>query len=1142
MNRARPGAYKKPRFRDNLSILREDVGAAKLNGMTSSERTRFIVGCRVVAYPQKERGRRMRGNRVKALTGFLVSIALIGAGLTGGPVTSAQAAAPSGSEFDPGNIISDQNFFNGGAMNAAEVQSFLNGQYAGCAAGYTCLRDYAQAVPSMASSAYCAAVAGSARMSAAQIIAAVGVACNISPKVMLVLLQKEQSLVTHTAPSATRYEHATGFSCPDTAPCDPAFAGFFYQVYYAARQFQIYRIRPNSFNFQAGGTFQILYHPNAACGRRAVYITNQATAGLYNYTPYTPNAAALANMYGTGDGCSSYGNRNFWRLWWDWFGSPTTISGGLQIANLYEAQGGASGWLGAATTPVTSVASGGGGLVQTYVGGAIYWSAGSGAHIVAGAVLASYQARGGPASTLGWPNGPTAPVTLNGAVGEGQGFQAGSLYVWSGGAFAVYEPMRSAYWNAVGADSAFGWPTADPVCGLPNGGCSQTFQGGSVYSSSVSGQRWLAGAYDGEYRAHGGPSGNLGWPLGGSAATLDGETARAEAFQNGTIYGSTAGIFTVSEPIRSAYWTALGSGHAVGWPTANQTTSTLRGGGVLQAFRGGTIVSSAAGGQAFLTPQAVDAFTQAGGVATVGWPSGSAAPLTLNAQTGSGQGFQSASIYQSALGTFAVIDPVRQTYWGSLGAGQPLGWPTSVPVPVTLGSQPGTGQAFQGGSIYSSPSGVFSVPDPIRQAYWGAIGAGRAIGWPVTAVVPVTLGGEQGSGQAFQGGSIYRSSTGSFAVLEPVRAAYWGALGQGRAIGWPTSNLTCDSSNICRQEFQGATITTRPGQAVEVVDKSPFAEAYALLGGPTGSLGPSISGATSFVFAGETGLAQSFRNGSMYGSTAGMFAVLEPIRGAYWGAIGQGRAIGWPIANAVCDSTTCTQEFQGATITSRPGRVDVIDKTPFAEAYAALGGATGPLGPPTSGAAPLVFAGETGLAQGFRNGSMYKSTAGVFAVLEPIRGAYWGLLGAGKPFGWPTANQVAATGGTWQSFQGGAIYRTPGGSAIGVSGAFLTEYTIQGGPAGTLGWPQSAEGAATLGGVPGVGQSFQRGTIYQTSLGTFTILDPIRTAYWNALGAGKQIGWPTSVQVCGLPSGECKQTFQFATIYSTPTGGTRIEF
>ena len=56
--------------------------------------------------------------------------------------------------------------------------------------------------------------------------------------------------------------------------------------------------------------------------RAAFELKSQATANLYYYTPYTPNDAALKNLYGSGDSCSAYGNRNFWRFFHDWFGSP----------------------------------------------------------------------------------------------------------------------------------------------------------------------------------------------------------------------------------------------------------------------------------------------------------------------------------------------------------------------------------------------------------------------------------------------------------------------------------------------------------------------------------------------------------------------------------------------------------------------------------------------------------------------------------------------------------------------------------------------------------------------------------------------------------------------------------------------------
>ena len=237
---------------------------------------------------------------------------------------SASAADPA--LWNPGYIISDAIFYDGGAMSGDAVQGFLQQRVSSCISGYTCLKDYAQATPSMAADSYCARYAGSSRDRASDIIAKVGAACSINPKALLVLLEKEQSLVTSRSPSSGRYTSATGFSCPDTAPCDPAFSGFFYQVYYAARQFQRYAATPTQWNYQAGRVNNILYNPNSACGASGVYIQNKATAALYIYTPYQPNAAALSNMYGTGDGCSSYGNRNFWRIFTDWFGSPIEAS------------------------------------------------------------------------------------------------------------------------------------------------------------------------------------------------------------------------------------------------------------------------------------------------------------------------------------------------------------------------------------------------------------------------------------------------------------------------------------------------------------------------------------------------------------------------------------------------------------------------------------------------------------------------------------------------------------------------------------------------------------------------------------------------------------------------------------------------
>jgi hypothetical protein len=282
------------------------------------------------------------------LTVAAVLFSFIGAG-----INTVSAQALSGSEFNAGRIIDDDVFYNDSAMSASGIQTFLEQKVQACdtqgtqrayefgrsdltraqyaalkgwqSPPYTCLRDYKQNTPQMeAASGLCGQLAAGTNRTSAQIISDIGKACDINPQVLLVLLQKEQSLILDTWPLQSQYKNATGFACPDTAPCDPSYGGFFYQVYHAARQFQVYKKYPNSYNYVAGRFNNVYFNPNlSGCGSSSIYIENQATAALYIYTPYQPNQAALNNLYGTGDNCSAYGNRNFWRLFSDWFGSTT---------------------------------------------------------------------------------------------------------------------------------------------------------------------------------------------------------------------------------------------------------------------------------------------------------------------------------------------------------------------------------------------------------------------------------------------------------------------------------------------------------------------------------------------------------------------------------------------------------------------------------------------------------------------------------------------------------------------------------------------------------------------------------------------------------------------------------------------------
>ena len=225
--------------------------------------------------------------------------------------------------FNPENIINDTLFYDSYSMSAAEIQAFLDAKIGTCKNG-NCLNvlntgiSTRDAVSSQSTgNLICSAIQGGT-MKVSELIYRVQVACGISAKVILVTLQKEQGLVTSTAPSEWALKAAMGASCPDTAPCDPAFAGVGPQILKGAQQLKTYKAA--EFAKQPGVNW-VGYSPNSACGGTNLNIANYATAALYSYTPYQPNAAALAAGYGLGDGCSSYGNRNFYNYYTAWFGS-----------------------------------------------------------------------------------------------------------------------------------------------------------------------------------------------------------------------------------------------------------------------------------------------------------------------------------------------------------------------------------------------------------------------------------------------------------------------------------------------------------------------------------------------------------------------------------------------------------------------------------------------------------------------------------------------------------------------------------------------------------------------------------------------------------------------------------------------------
>ena len=277
-----------------------------------------------------------RGMRV--FVAAAAAVVMLAAGLTGSIVAApSPAEAADLSKFKPGNIISDDVFFNHSTMSVAQIQQFLESKVSKCLTGYTCLINYRQDTPNRPKDPMCSGYTGAKNESAATIIYKVAKACKVNPQVIIVTLQKEQGFITDDWPSARMYRSAMGYGCPDTADCDVNYYGFFNQVYTGTWAFQRYTMPPGTGpgtewystfrQYAPGKTVNVQYHPNSACGTKAVKIENEATSSLYTYTPYTPNQAALNAGYGLGNGCSAYGNRNFYNYFTDWFGSTHGFAG-----------------------------------------------------------------------------------------------------------------------------------------------------------------------------------------------------------------------------------------------------------------------------------------------------------------------------------------------------------------------------------------------------------------------------------------------------------------------------------------------------------------------------------------------------------------------------------------------------------------------------------------------------------------------------------------------------------------------------------------------------------------------------------------------------------------------------------------------
>ncbi len=260
-----------------------------------------------------------------------------------GTAQPALAALPVDRGFDPNQLISDSAFKNKSSMSAGDIQKFLEGKNSILA---NTSSSFTEKLKEPIGNSSLAGILednnlGSSRRSAAQLIYDVSQQSGINPQVILVTLQKEQSLITgrqtNTPEQVQRaLDFSMGFGCPDSQPCGELYRGFYFQLFGnvdsgnnrylgAARSLMRSATTPGGRGpFYNGGAAKVgdtIVLSNTLGGyegvqaNQTVTLENAATAALYRYTPHVFN-----------------GNYNFWRYMKEWFGTGSRdVPGGKTI-------------------------------------------------------------------------------------------------------------------------------------------------------------------------------------------------------------------------------------------------------------------------------------------------------------------------------------------------------------------------------------------------------------------------------------------------------------------------------------------------------------------------------------------------------------------------------------------------------------------------------------------------------------------------------------------------------------------------------------------------------------------------------------------------------------------------------------------
>ena len=205
--------------------------------------------------------------------------------------------------------------------------------------------------------------------------------------------------------------------------------------------------------------------------------------------------------------------------------------------------------------------------------GDIVWTAGTGAQVVRGDILKRWLQTGASAGGLGVPI--SSDAQLSPSMGYVVYFQRGAIYWhWTTGAHDVRGAILARY-EAMGGPDVMGYPKGDdsPDTRVP-GVWYSNFTGGDIVWSAGTGAQAVRGAILQRWLSVGASAGALGLPVTSDAPAPGGQGWLVD-FQHGSVYwkngGGPRGADVVPDPINAAYRSAGGTTSWLGYPTQNAT-------------------------------------------------------------------------------------------------------------------------------------------------------------------------------------------------------------------------------------------------------------------------------------------------------------------------------------------------------------------------------------------------------------------------------------------------------------------------------------------------------------------------------------------------------------------------------------------